>query len=390
VVKTGKEGGRLGETVIGIEDDGKKGPGDVALELLDKGFVEMEGLPVLVDKLLVLVVEGGRDEMTPEEDDTGDEPLELREEEEVDSTLLGSVDDPGLAVDGDTKLSEEENVGADNVELGVAVGPKPDVKVDDILETLEAPGVVEGFGKDTVKPSLLGVDELRATDDNPADNVELEGEVNIGTVGCTLRLVLVGVVKNLELLGKAGLVTAPEEAGTGVLTVTKVLAITVGEPLGRVLVNVVATLEVGGKVSPEDEDGKNPPGIVGDVLTILVAGPPGTVLLRVDGLPDVVDVVGPEGNTGGAPLTVVIIVLVNMVVDPPGMVLVIVINTVEVIMDETLGLINGPETIGGVPDVVLYGIDDGTIVVSKVDIVAERPLLIITTLVDTNEEGADG
>ena len=391
VVKTGKEDVRLGETVVDIEDDGTKGPGDDALKLLDRGVVEIGGLPLLANEPLVLAVEGDRDEVTSGEEDTGDESLELRkEEEEVESTLLGSVGDSELTVDGDTKLSEERDTSADDIELGVAVGAKSDVRVDDILEAVEVSGAVEGSGKDTVNPSLIGVDELEATDDDSVDNVELEVEFNVGTVGCTLRLVVVGVVKTLELLGKAGLVVAPEEAGTGVLTVAKVLVMTVGEPLGRVLVNVVVKLEAGGRVSPEDEDGNNTPGKVGDVLTTLVAGPPGAVLLRVDGMPDVVGLVGPEDNTGGAPLTVVVSVLVSMVVDPPGMVLVIVISTVEVIMDGMLGLINGSETIGEVPDVVIYGIDDGTIVVSKVEIVAERPLLIITTLVGTNEEGADG
>jgi hypothetical protein len=346
---------RLGEMAVGAEADGTEGPVSAALELLGKEPTELEVAPELVDEPLRLALDGDGD------GDTADEPLVLVDGvKEVDGTLLGNVGDSTLAVDGDKDSSEEADSGTDVEETG-----------GDVIVDVEAYGTVEEFGKDTVTLPLVGIDGLSITDDEPGDDV--------GIVGCMLGPVLVGVVKGLEPIGEAGLGVAPEALGI------KVLVMTVVEPPDKVLVNVVVTLDISGKL---EDDGKNAPGIDGDMLTIVVVGPPGIVLVRVIGVLDVVGAVGPKDDTGGAPLKVVVEMLVNMAVDPPGIDVVIVISTVEFVMDETLGKLDGPETVG--VGVVLYGIDDGTIVVSSVETVVESPLLIVTRLVDTKEDAYDG
>jgi hypothetical protein len=167
----------------------------------------------------------------------------------------------------------------------------------------------------------------------------------------------------------------------------KVLVKIVVAPPGKVLVNVVETLEVSGRLDPDVDPGTNTPGTLRDMLDIVVVGPPDTVLVSVLSEFDIVGRAGPEETAGRAPLRVVVNVLVIMIVDPPGMVLVFVNRTVEVIKDETpwlLGDTGNPEEVLGAK---LDRIDDGTTVVSNVDIVADRPLLIVTRLVDTKEDG---
>jgi hypothetical protein len=379
---------KLGEMTVGVGANGTEGPVDAALELLVRGPVELD----VVKEPLGLAEEGVKDEETPEEGDTADDPLDLPlelvdREEDAGNTLLGNVGDPGLPVDGGNELGEEAENGIDVDRTGTTVEFRPDGGADAMLETVGAPGPAEGFGKETVKPSLLGLDELRAADDDPVEKIEFEPEANVGIVGCTLRPVLVGVVKTLELLGRARFDVAPEEVSTGVLIMAKVLVKIVVAPPGKVLVNVVETLEVSGRLDPDVDPGTNTPGTLRDMLDIVVVGPPDTVLVSVLSEFDIVGRAGPEETAGRAPLRVVVNVLVIMIVDPPGMVLVFVNRTVEVIKDETpwlLGDTGNPEEVLGAK---LDRIDDGTTVVSNVDIVADRPLLIVTRLVDTKEDG---
>jgi hypothetical protein len=85
----------------------------------------------------------------------------------------------------------------------------------------------------------------------------------------------------------------------------------------------------------------------------------------------------------------VVKVVISVIVDPPGMVLVLVNSTIEVIKDETPGLLGDTRNPEGVLDAEIDKIDDGTKVVSSVDIVVESPLLIVARLIDTKEDGED-
>jgi hypothetical protein len=378
------EGVRTEEMAIVAGADGTEGTIDATLEILGREPVEREVTPGVVKKSLGFAEEGVGSDETPKDGDTANEPLELASgDEEVDGALLDSVGNPGLAVEGSKELDEGTDSGAEVDKTGATVELGPDVGAVKMLETVEAPGPVERFGKETVKPSLRVVDELRATDEDSDDKVEPGDEANVGIDGCTLRSVRVRVVRMLELTGKAGLDGAPEKVGTGVLALAKVLVMIVVAPPGKMLVSVVVTLEVSARLAPDVDPGISTPDALASMLVIVVVGPPEIVLVSVVGKPGIVGVAGPGDTAGITPLSVVIDVLVSVVADPPGTILVVVISTVEVMMDETPGLLDGPGTIGGVPSVMLFGIEDGTMVVSNVDTVVESPSLTVTILVDT-------
>ncbi|KAF1830938.1 hypothetical protein BDW02DRAFT_601260 [Decorospora gaudefroyi] len=182
---------------------------------------------------------------------------------------------------------------------------KGDVTIDDVVgesvngtEPLRLSNTEEDVGKE----GSGDTEETKGSENDSVGETELEGEEKLG-------FALVGTVKKLEVVVKAGSDVPSEGFGSGKTTVSDVLVTNVVKPPGRVLVNVVRTVEVSGSPDSEVGSGEDPPGKVGDVLAIVVVGSPGITLLRVVGVTSVVGVAGPEGTGGDVPSKTVVEVL---------------------------------------------------------------------------------